>query len=226
MVRAFDATLRAVMLLFKYVLTISGGLTLPDAAALDETAELLEIAERSGDDFTLACARFVRGLTLLASDGPQHADGLAMLARAREAAVQERFTMPAAWLVDTRLAEEKARGGDLDGAIELSGAVIEEVFASGGTGYVGGPTIVLVEALLRRGADIDLQDAQAAIDRLTAVPTEPGYIMHDFWLLRLKAVLARVQGDDAKYRDHRDRYHAMATSMGLPGHMEWAEAMP
>jgi adenylate cyclase len=226
MVRAFDATLRAVMLLFKYVLTISGGLTLPDVAALDETAELLEIAERSGDDFTLACARFVRGLTLLASDGPQHADGLAMLATAREAAVQERFTMPAAWLVDTRLAEEKARGGDLDGAIELSRAVIEEVFASGGTTYVAGPTIVLVEALLRRGADTDLQDAQAAIDRLTAVPTEPGYIMHDVWLLRLRALLARVQGDDAGYRDYRDRYRAMATSLGFEGHMKWAEAMP
>ncbi|MDT7713433.1 MAG: adenylate cyclase [Pseudonocardiales bacterium] len=226
MVRAFDATLRAVMLLFKYVLTISGGLTLPDVAALDETAELLEIAERSGDDFTLACARFVRGLTLLASDGPQHADGLAMLATAREAAVQERFTMPAVWLVDTRLAEEKARGGDLDGAIELSRAVIEEVFASGGTNYVGGPTIALVEALLRRGADTDLQDAQAAIDRLTAVPTEPGYIMHDFWLLRLRAALARVQGDDARYRDYRDRYRAMAKSLGFEGHMKWAEAMP
>ena len=226
MVRAFDATLRAVMLLFKYVLTISGGLTLPDVAALDETAELLEIAERSGDDFTLACARFVRGLTLVASDGPQHADGLAMLATAREAAVQERFTMPAIWLVDTRLAEEKARGGDLDGAIELSRAVIEEVFASGGTNYVGGPTIALVEALLRRGADTDLQDAQAAIDRLAAVPTEPGYILHDFWLLRLRALLARVQGDDARYRDYRDRYRAMATSLGFEGHIAWAEAMP
>jgi adenylate cyclase len=226
MVRAFDATLRAVMLLFKYVLTISGGLTLPDVAALDETAELLEIAERSGDDFTLACARFVRGLTLLASNGPQHTDGLAMLATAREAAVQERFTMPAVWLVDTRLAEEKARGGDLDEAIELSRAVIEEVFASGGTTYVGGPTIVLVEALLRRGADTDLQDAQAAIDRLTAVPTEPGYITHDFWLLRLRALLARVQGDEAAYRDFRDRYRDMATSLGFEGHMQWAEAMP
>jgi adenylate cyclase len=99
----------------------------------------------------------------------------------------------------------KARGGDLDGAIELSRAVIEEVFASGGTTYVVGHTIVLVEALLRRCADTDLQDAQAAIDRLTAVPTEPGYITHDSWPLRLRALLARVQGDDAKYRDYRDR---------------------
>ena len=226
MVRAFDATLRAILLLFKYVLTISGGLLLPDAAALDETAELLEIAERSGEDFTLACARFVRGRTLVVSDDPQHADGLALLAAAREAAVQERFTLPAAWIVDTCLAEEKARVGDLDGAIELSRAVVEEGFASGGMVYVGRHTSVLVEALLRRGTDTDLQDAQVAIDRLAAVPTEPGYVMHDFWLLRLRAQVARAQGDETAYRDYRDRYRAMATELGFEGHMKWAEAMP
>jgi adenylate cyclase len=226
MIRAFDATLRAILLLFKYVLTISGGLLLPDAAALDETAELLEIAERSGDDFTLACARFVRGLMLVASDHPQHADGLALLATARDAALQERFTLPAAWIVDTCFAEEKARVGDLDGAIELSRAVLEEGFASGGTIYAARHTNVLVEALLRRATDTDLQDAQAAIDRLAAVPTEPDCIMHDFWLLRLRAHMARAQGDEASYRDYRDRYRDMARSLGFEGHMAWAEAMP
>ena len=83
-----------------------------------------------------------------------------------------------------------------------------------------------MEALLCRGADTDLQDAQAAIDRLAAVPTEPGYIMHDFWLLRLRALLARACGDEAAYRDYRDRYRAMATSLGFEGHVKWAEAMP
>ena len=226
MIRTFDATLRAIMLLFKYVLTISGALISPDAAALDETAELLEIAERSGDDFTLACARFVRGLTLVASDDSQHADGLAMLAGAREAAVHERFTLPAAWLVDTRLAEEKARTGDFDGAIELSRAVIEEGFASGGTIYIGVPTIVLVEALLRRGTDTDLQDAQTAIEQLAAVPTEPGFVIHDLCLLRLRALLAQARGDDITYREYRDRYRAMARTLGFEGHIAWAEAMP
>jgi adenylate cyclase len=226
MIRAFDATLRAILLLFKYVLTISGGLILPDVAALDETAELLEIAERSGDDFTLACARFVRGLILVASDHPQHADGLALLATARDAALQERFTMPAAWIVDTCFAEEKARDGNLDASIELSRAVIEEGFASGGMVYVCRHTSVLVEALLRRGTDTDLQDAQAAIDRLAAVPTEPDYIMHDFWLLRLRALLAQALGDESAYREYRDRYRAMAKSLGFEGHMKWAEAMP
>jgi len=45
-------------------------------------------------------------------------------------------------------------------------------------------------------------------------------------LLWLRALLARARGDETGYRDYRDRYRAMATSLGYEGHMKWAEAMP
>jgi adenylate cyclase len=226
MVRAFDATARAVVLQYKYGLTIPHGVLLPDAAALHETAELLEVTQRSGDDFTLASARFARGLVLVAHDGPQRADGLALLAAAREAAVQERFTMITAAMVDTVFAEEKARAGDLDGSIDLSRAALEWDFASGDRVFGGPSTAVLVEALLRRGADTDLEEAQAAIDRLATVPTEPGFVLHDIFLLRLRALLARTRGDEAAYLDFRDRYRDTARTLGFEGHIAWAEAMP
>ncbi len=35
-----------------------------------------------------------------------------------------------------------------------------------------------------------------------------------------------AHGDDATYRDYRDRYRAMASSLGFEGHMQWAEEMP
>jgi adenylate cyclase len=41
----------------------------------------------------------------------------------------------------------------------------------------------------------------------------------------MRALLARAQGDDAAYRNSRDRYRAMATDLGFEGHMKWAEAM-
>ena len=44
--------------------------------------------------------------------------------------------------------------------------------------------------------------------------------MREIWLLRLRALLARGNGDEAGYRDYRDRYRAMATSLGFEGHME------
>jgi hypothetical protein len=77
-----------------------------------------------------------------------------------------------------------------------------------------------------RGSDGDFDEAQRAIDRLAALPTEPGFVLHDIWLLRLRALMAQAKGDDATYRDYRDRYRKMATDLGFEGHMAWAEAMP
>jgi hypothetical protein len=37
---------------------------------------------------------------------------------------------------------------------------------------------------------------------------------------------AVVERDENVYRDYRDRYRVMATSLGFEGHIAWAEAMP
>ena len=87
-------------------------------------------------------------------------------------------------------------------------------------------TGVLVETLLDRGADGDVAEAEAAIERLADAPADDGLVIREIWLLRLRALLARAQGDDTAYRDYRDRYRAMATSLGFEGHIAWAEAMP
>jgi adenylate cyclase len=81
-------------------------------------------------------------------------------------------------VVDTHLAQQKASSGDLDGAIRLARAVLEDLFDSGGAVWSVLATTVLVEALLRRGTDGDRQDAQAEIDRLAAVPTDTGFVLH------------------------------------------------
>jgi adenylate cyclase len=224
MARAIDVTLRAVLLVFKYSIAVNGA-WLPDTADSDETAEVLEIAERSGQDFTLGCARYVRGLTLLMRGGPQRDEGIALLATAREAALQERFTMGVFAFIDTHLANEKIRVGDLDGAIELSRAAIEAEYASGEMVVRAATVAALVEALMRRGGPTDLQEAQATIDRLAAVPTEPGFVVNDLWLLRMRALEAQARADIAAYRDYRDRYRAMANSHGFEGHIAWASEM-
>ena len=54
----------------------------------------------------------------------------------------------------------------------------------------------------------------------------PGFVLHESWLQRLRALLARVHGDETGYRNYRDRYRAMATSLGFEGHMKRARAMP
>ena len=84
----------------------------------------------------------------------------------------------------------------------------------------------MVETLLERGAGDDVAEAEAAIARLAAVPDGDGLVAREVWLLRMRALLARAQGDEPAYRNNRDRYRAMATELGFEGNMKWAEAMP
>ncbi len=129
-------------------------------------------------------------------------------------------------IIDIELAKEKARNGEIDGAIELARAVIDDEFDTGEMIFRGPATSVLVESLLQRGANGDVDRARAEVERLAAVPTEPGFVLHEIPLLRLRALLARAHGDEAAYGDYRDRYRALATSLGFEGHIAWAEAMP
>ena len=86
-------------------------------------------------------------------------------------------------------------------------------------------TTVLVEALLRRGTDEDVQVADSTVRRLAAVPTDPGFVLHKIWLLRLRALLARAHGDAAAYAHFRDRYREIARTLGFEGYIAWADAM-
>jgi hypothetical protein len=90
-------------------------------------------------------------------------------------------------------------------------------------------TGVLVETLLDRGGQShlegDLAEAEAAIERLTATPTDDSFRVRDIWLLRLEALLARARGDHESNRELVRRYHAMAKSVGYEAHITWANAM-
>ena len=113
----------------------------------------------------------------------------------------------------------------LDDAIELLTSVTENEFAANVLGTYGFAADVLVESLLERSGSADVQAAQAEIDRLAAVHTDAGFVWNEFWLLRLRALLARARGDEAEYRQFADRYRAMAVDLDYQGHIAVAEAM-
>ena len=81
------------------------------------------------------------------------------------------------------------------------------------------------ETLLEAATSTDLSEAETAIDRLAASGDEHQPI-RDIMVLRLRTLLAKARRDDAAYRDLRERYRAMANSLGYEGHLAWAEAMP
>jgi hypothetical protein len=125
------------------------------------------------------------------------------------------------------LARERARRGDRDDAIPLMRAAVDHLFREGQLLQWGIPaTGVLVQTLLDRGADGDVAEAEGAIERLATAPADDGLVIREIWLLRLRALLARARGDEAAYRDFRDRYRDMAKTLGFEGHIAWAEAMP
>ena len=124
-----------------------------------------------------------------------------------------------------RAKQRELRIGDVDRAVEKSRIVFNYLLDMGGMLFRGPAITVLVEALLARGGEADFQEAQDTIGRLQAARTEPGFVFHELPMLRLRALLARVQGD-AAYQDSTQRYRAMAKSLGFVGHIAWAEAMP
>lgn len=102
---------------------------------------------------------------------------------------------------------------------------LDDLFRAGLLLYAGWGMAGLVEALLERGAEGDVAEAQGAIDRCANLPGDEGGVLRNIWLLRLRALLARARGDEAAYSDFRDRYRAMANSRGFKGHIALADAM-
>ncbi len=210
--------------MFKYI-AVENWALLPDDDALRDTAEAVEVARQFGDDFTLATCEFVRGTVLVRRDDIDREHGFELLAKVRRVVLDNRFTIIAAWCADLDVAADRIRAGDFDTAIELCSAVLDEEIRSGEMMNRGWATTVLVDALLRRGGVGDLEEAHAAVDRLAAMPTDPGYLYHELPLLRLNAMLAKARGDDASYRDLRDSYLVRSETFGMEGHIAIARSM-
>jgi adenylate cyclase len=162
---------------------------------------------------------------LIHQDGTSKGLGLALLAAVRESSARERLSMTVLPPIDTYLARANAHEGDLDGAIELSRRVVEGQYRTGSMLYLGMSVQTLAELLLRRGETDDLAAAAAAIDRLSRVPTDAGFVLHDVPLLKLRALLARARGDDASYRSYAKDYAVLANSLGFEAHMAEASAL-
>ena len=222
MARSADPMSHASVVAYVYLAGIHGVLTADDSA-VREIEAALRVAERSSDDHALTLARMTLGVALVHRQTDAERDrGQKLLAEVGDV-LHNLGELP---IVKVCLARERARRGDRNDAIPLMRAAVNHLFREGRLLGWGVPTTgVLVETLLDRGADGDLVEAKAAIERLAAAPADEGLVMRDIWLLRLRALLARAHGDAAAYAHFRDRYRDMARTLGFEGHIAWAEAM-
>jgi class 3 adenylate cyclase len=228
MARGADSLSYVTVVSYVYSAGIPAGALRPDDSAVREIEDALAIAERSGDNLQLGVAQLTLGFALVHRHTDAERDpGQKLLVEVREVFLRGRHFLCDLPMLDVYVARETARRGDRDQAIPLMRAAVDHLVRDGQLLSWGiAATGVLVETLLDRGADADVAEAEAVIERLAAAPTDDGLAVRDIMLLRLRALLARAHGDAAAYTHFRDRYRDMARSLGFEGHMEWAEAMP
>jgi class 3 adenylate cyclase len=227
MARSADPMSYALVVTWIYNLAIPFGVLTADDSAMRLLEDALQNAERSADDMASAFAGMTLGHALVHRQTIAERDrGQQLLAEVCDVFLRRGHNLGELPIINIYLARERARSGDRDDALLRMRAAADHLFRGRQLLEWGIPgTGVLVETLLDRGADADLAEAEAAIERLAAAPADDGLAIRETWLLRLRALLARAKRDEVAYRDYRDRYRAMATSLGYEGHMKWAEAL-
>jgi adenylate cyclase len=224
--RSAEPLTLAVTMSWKYGTGAWNGVVAADDGAERAVENALRIAKTSGNDYAVVMITWVLASILLlrgTARDPQR--GLEFLTHVRDSSVRQGFLGSELALMDVYFGLEQARNGDPDGGIGVVRASVEDLIAQGQVGYYIPAVAFLAEALIDRGTDKDVAEAEAMIARLEAASAE-GSVVRDIWVLRLRALLARASGEEAGYRELRDRYREMATSHGFEGHMQWAEAMP
>ena len=226
--RSADPMSHARVVTYVYSPAIPNGVLRPDDSAVREIEDALQNAEQSGDDLALALARMTLGFALVHRQMAAERDrGQKLLDEVSEVFVRRGHNLSELPIVNMYVARERARRGDRNNAIQLMRAAVDHLVRRGQLLQWGmAATGVLVETLLDRGAESDVAEAEAAIERLAAAPADEGFVAREIWLLRLRALLARAHGDAATYAQLRDRYRDMAKTLGFEGHIAWAEAVP
>ncbi|OBH99448.1 adenylate/guanylate cyclase domain-containing protein [Mycobacterium sp. E2733] len=213
---------------YVYSAGIPSGALRPDDSAVREIEDALTIAERSGDNLQLGFAWLTLGLALVHRHTDSERDrGQELLAEVHEVFLRGGHFLCDLPLLDAYVAREAARRGDRDLAIPQMCAAVDHLARGGQMLSWGIPTTgILVETLLDRGTERDVAEAESAIERLAVAPADGGLAIREIWLQRMRALLARARCDREAYSHFRDRYREMARTLGLEGHIDWADAMP
>ena len=195
--RSTDPLIYAGAVGWVYFPGISNGVLRPDDSAMREIEDALRVAERSSDDHAWTITRMTLGLALAHRQTDAERDrGQKLLAEVSGVFLRLGYFLGDLPIVQVYSARERARRGDRDRAIPFIRAAVDHLFREGRLLAWGIPaTGVLVETLLDGGAEGDVAEAEAAIERLAAAPADEGLVIRDIWLLRLRALLARAHGD-------------------------------
>jgi adenylate cyclase len=224
MARDADPLSQAMVVAYTYTNAITCGVIAADDAVMRDIDEGLQTAERSADDLAVGLALYCKANALRKHNAAEQERTLDLLAQLRERSVDGRFYPWLVPVVDVCVAEVRMTRED-GRAVPPPRASVDELFANGSLTYAIWGTNVLVEILLNSGTASDVQEAEAAIDRISAERVLEGSAFRDLILLRMRALLARARGDETGLRDLASRYRDLAISLGFVEHIAIAEEM-
>ncbi len=204
---------------------LQGALTV-DATTLAISAEVLTHAEQAGDNLALNLARTYRGMALIHAPDGDIQRVLELIQQVGDDARNDRYSRATLPPFECEFAREEARSGRLDHAVDRMRALVGHLHRTFGRAWTPRATRVLVDVLLQRGGLQDVAEAQTVADRFAKTAELEGSAIRDINLVRMRAQVSRAKGDEAGYREHRDRYRQMADGLGFEGHKQWAAAMP
>lgn len=219
-----DPETLAAVATWSYSHAITYGALQPDDAVV-RTVEEVSRAVEGANDVAVGMVRYLHGIAMLNRDNEtDRRIGLDIMRQAREhfLRIPTPFLVP---LADVFIGGEEARNGDRDAAIVAIRDAATELRGAGRLGYAVWGASVLAEALLDRGHDGDVPEAEDVIAWLDALAAEQDSAMLDVTVLRLTALLARARADDDWYREVVRRYRAAADSFGFDAHIARAQVM-
>lgn len=224
MAKDTDPATFALVIAWTHGVPITYGVLRADDIALRTVDEVVQVAQKAGNDYEVSLTEFASALVLLHQEtATDRARGLELMAKVRDA-LRERT--PSLVVVAELLSSlERARLGEADSAIAEARDAVEGLYQAGRVGYLIFGASVLVEMLLQRNADGDVRAAEGEIARLSDLLAGRAWVMGEITLLRLRTLTARVRGDDNAFRELAQRYRLLAESLGFDGHIAWAKAL-
>jgi adenylate cyclase len=121
------------------------------------------------------------------------------------------------------LAMHTAPDGAVPDAIDELRRLVSQGMANRSMLLVGCPAEALIELLIARGSIDDLREARRVLDQWEAC--RPGIVALDLWWLRSRALLARADGDSARFGQLAGHYLTVCEKIHARGRIAGARAL-
>ncbi|WP_353612152.1 adenylate/guanylate cyclase domain-containing protein [Mycobacterium sp. IS-1496] len=225
MVNETDSMSLGIVIVYAFAMPIAHGILQPDAGVRRQLESVLQFAERSADDLGLGFARMGFGVALLHGDRPDADAAMTLLRQTRQMCVDGRFYQAHLPILDSWIGRGMTLRGDRDGAVPVLRAAWNALRAEGQHGHTAPTARLFVETLLNGGDADEIAEAEETIGVLAAETALDGWRTRDTTVLRLRALLAHVRGDNATYAHLRDRYRTLAVDSGYEADVALAQQM-